>query len=696
MTAKFYEPVDLVYNELRNFLAQSLGSAPGTGAVGGRIYYDTSTTPGKLYYHNGTTWVALIAAGTGDVVGPASSVASQMALFDLTTGKLLKASTLTATVTKSASGVLSAATVGTDYSGGTSALATGMVKSTTTTGALTIGTAGTDYSAGTASNSTGLVKSTTTTGALTTAVQGTDYYAPAGTDVAIVDGGTGVSTLPSGLLKGAGTGAITAAAQGTDYYAPTGTDVAIVDGGTGVSTLPTGLLKGAGTGAITAATSGTDYSAGTNALATGIVKSTTSTGALTIAVAGTDYYNPGGTDVAIVDGGTGVSTLPTGLLKGAGTGAITAASAGTDYYNPGGTDVAIVDGGTGVSTLPSGLLKGAGTGAITAAVSSTDYAPATSGSAALKGNGSGGFGTATLNDVGAATADYSLASHKLTLVTDPTSAQDAATKNYVDAVAANVHDYKDSVAVATTAVLPNTPTYANGTSGLGATLTSTGNAAFPAVDGITLTSGSVNPGILVANQASAFQNGIYTVTQTGSGAAPWILTRRTDADTTTEVTAGAQVPIESGTANGGQVWNQTTTGAITIGTTAQAWSFYFKATSTQAGAGLTATGNVFDVAANADATIIVNADDIQVNKANITRHAETVLAGQNGVLTSFAWTHGYTLANKYAQNISVWDTTTNEKVFPTITATSTTVSTIDFGVFAPAASQMYVFGTFGA
>jgi hypothetical protein len=109
------------------------------------------------------------------------------------------------------------------------------------------------------------------------------------------------------------------------------------------------------------------------ATTTGILKGTS--GVLSAATAGTDYYAPGSTDVAIADGGTGVSTLPTGLLKGAGVGAITAATAGTDYYNPGGTDVAIVDGGTGVSTLPTGLLKGAGTGAITAATAMTDYQP---------------------------------------------------------------------------------------------------------------------------------------------------------------------------------------------------------------------------------------------------------------------------------------------------------------------------------
>ncbi len=52
-----------------------------------------------------------------------------------------------------------------------------------------------------------------------------------------------------------------------------------------LTTTITGLLKGNAT-AISAATAGTDYSLGTSALATGILKSTTTTGALSIAVAG--------------------------------------------------------------------------------------------------------------------------------------------------------------------------------------------------------------------------------------------------------------------------------------------------------------------------------------------------------------------------------------------------------------------------
>ena len=88
------------------------------------------------------------------------------------------------------------------------------------------------------------------------------------------------------------------------------------------------MLKGNGT-AISAATSGTDYSAGTSALATGILKSTTTTGALTIAVAAdfpTLNQNTSGTaaglsaTLAIASGGTNSTATPTAGGAGYGTG----------------------------------------------------------------------------------------------------------------------------------------------------------------------------------------------------------------------------------------------------------------------------------------------------------------------------------------------------------------------------------------
>jgi len=68
-------------------------------------------------------------------------------------------------------------------------------------------------------------------------------------------------------------------------------------------------------------------------LATGIVKNTTaaSVGTLSIAAEGTDYYGPGGTDVAVADGGTGASTAANALTNlVSGTSIATATVAGTD------------------------------------------------------------------------------------------------------------------------------------------------------------------------------------------------------------------------------------------------------------------------------------------------------------------------------------------------------------------------------
>lgn len=73
----------------------------------------------------------------------------------------------------------------------------------------------------------------------------------------------------------------------------------------------TGLVKGNGASAPTAAVASTDYIAAT----TGSAIQKASSGGLTAAVAGTDYYNPGGTDVAVADGGTGSSTAAGALTN---------------------------------------------------------------------------------------------------------------------------------------------------------------------------------------------------------------------------------------------------------------------------------------------------------------------------------------------------------------------------------------------
>lgn len=126
----------------------------------------------------------------------------------------------------------------------------------------------------------------------------------------------------------------------------------------------------------------------------------------------------------------------------------------------------------------------------------------------------------------------------------------------------NATAYKAASSYATAGVLAGTPTYNNGASGVGATLTEVGFGAL-AVDGASPTLGQR---ILVKNQADQTQNGVYTVTTVGSGIASYVLTRATDFNTANDVYAGVTVPVlAGGTVNGDTSWVETTTGTITIG-----------------------------------------------------------------------------------------------------------------------------------
>lgn len=147
----------------------------------------------------------------------------------------------------------------------------------------------------------------------------------------------------------------------------------------------------------------------------------------------------------------------------------------------------------------------------------------------------------------------------LTLNANPTSALHAATKQYVDALAAGF-DFKASCYVATTGNL--TATYDNGTDGVGATLTNSAAMAAFTSDG---QSPGANSRVLVWQQTNAFENGIYTLTTVGDGATNWVLTRSTDYDEIAEITPGTFVIVENGTLYENTAFVQEDTVAI-IGT----------------------------------------------------------------------------------------------------------------------------------
>lgn len=111
-------------------------------------------------------------------------------------------------------------------------------------------------------------------------------------------------------------------------------------------------------------------------------------------------------------------------------------------------------------------------------------------------------------------------------------------------------------------------TYANGTSGVGATLTAAASGALAAVDGVTL---AANDRVLVDQEAIGSHNGIYVVTQIGDSTHPYILTRATDADSGSEL-VNATVKVNEGTNFADQEWQCTTNAMITVGTTALVWA----------------------------------------------------------------------------------------------------------------------------
>jgi hypothetical protein len=117
---------------------------------------------------------------------------------------------------------------------------------------------------------------------------------------------------------------------------------------------------------------------------------------------------------------------------------------------------------------------------------------------------------------------------------------------------------------ATTAALA-AGTYSNGTLGVGATFTITAHGALAAIDGQTPAANDI---VLVKDQASGLQNGIYTVTTLGDAGTSAVLTRITAADTAAKI-AGCNVAVALGTANANSAWTINLAAAsITVGTTA--------------------------------------------------------------------------------------------------------------------------------
>jgi len=124
-----------------------------------------------------------------------------------------------------------------------------------------------------------------------------------------------------------------------------------------------------------------------------------------------------------------------------------------------------------------------------------------------------------------------------------------------------------NVFAATTVALPAN-TYANGSSGVGATITMNSVGSFT-IDG---QSTIVGQRYLIKNESTAANNGIYTCTTAGSGGAAAKFTRATDFDTSAEMIANIAVKVINGTTNANREYALASSTPITVGTDAVTWS----------------------------------------------------------------------------------------------------------------------------
>ena len=269
---------------------------------------------------------------------------------------------------------------------------------------------------------------------------------------------------------------------------------------------------------------------------------------------------------------TGATTLGSTLAV---TGAITATGGVV------GNVTGNVTAGSGTSTFNNVTISGsldmdAGSSASITGLST----PTNASDAANKGYVDAQVATRLALTGGTMTGAIAMSNYGITGLATPSNDQDAATKAYVDSVAQGI-DAKASCKAGTT-----------GNITLG---------GLQIIDSVVCAAGDR---VLVKDQTSAAQNGIYVV---ASGA--W--QRAADANTWDELVS-AFTFVEQGTVNGNNGYICTISAGGTLGTTPVTWAQFSGAGQINAGPGLSKSGNTIQVNTASSSRIVVGADDIDL------------------------------------------------------------------------------------
>jgi len=266
---------------------------------------------------------------------------------------------------------------------------------------------------------------------------------------------------------------------------------------------------------------------------------------------------------------------------------------------------------------------------------------------------------------GTMTGAIAMGTNKITGLGTPTDATDAATKSYVDSAAQGI-DWKASVRAATTASVTLASGLENGDT----------------LDGVTLATGDR---VLVKNQSTGSENGIYVVKASG---AP---DRSTDADTGAELTASFAVFVEEGTVNADSGYVLTTDGAITVGTTTLTFTQFTGLGQVVAGDGLSKTGNTLNVTAGTGISIT---GDAVTNEGvlSITGTANQISAtASTGAITLSGPQDLHSGATPSFSGVTVGSVTLTDALIGTALATaSTSATTIDTWSVATYSSAKYI------